>query len=163
MDVTDLTDSDLVRAVLGVSEEELENTTIESTIFGARLTEDMYALNASMPGDFETIVDLPVPSALQTRFLNLVEAWASYTVASYLLESISMFAPKEIEASRDRFARVEDPYSQLKADVTRALATVTSRLLAVYAQLDPVTPVTAAEELTYATTIDLGTDPVTGV
>lgn len=163
MAVTDYTTSASVRAVLGVAEEELEDTTIESTVFGTRLDETFYGMNASLPDDFLTIGALGAPSTLQIRFLNLVEAFAAYQVAGFLLGSVALFAPQEIEASRDRFARVADPYKDLRSDVSNTLAMLTRQLLAVYAQLDPGTPVEDAVDVTYVDTVDLGVDPVTGV
>lgn len=163
MAVTDYTTSDLVRSVLGVSADELENTTIETTVYGTRLDEAAYTLAPGLPADFATIGAVPSPTPTQTRFLNLVEAWATYQMAYFLLTSVAMFAPKEIEASRDRFARVDDPYSFLRSSIPASLALISKQLLAVYAQLMPSEPIPDTVDLTYVDTVDLGTDPVTGV
>lgn len=163
MAVTDYTTSDEIRSVLGVASEEIANTVIEATAYGTRLDEAAYALSPSLPEDFVTIGALPAPTALQIRFLNLVQAWATYQVAFFLLASVSMFAPQEIEASRDRFARIDNPYDFLRGSVANSLGMLAKQLLAVYAQLTPTEPIPDTVDQEYVAVIDLGTDPVTGV
>lgn len=162
MAVTDYTTTASIRAVLGVSEEELADATITDLIYATQLVEDLYALNADLPADYATIKALPSPSTLQTRFLNMGATWASYDVASKLLASVAMFAPKVIIGNGDEVDRVNDPYADLRNDVAATLKLLTPRLLTLYGQVEPAAPAPAAVARVYSATADLGTDPVTG-
>lgn len=160
--ITQYTPYGAVRAVLGVSANELADNVLDLTLYEVMLTEDLDLLGASMISDYGVAKALATPTAISTRFVRVLQAYASYQVAYSLLGSATMFAPKDITDGKATMARVADPFKNLETNVARGLAYVRGRLLAAYGAYNPANPAPAAVVRTYVSAVGLALDPVAG-
>lgn len=160
--LTDFTSYDEIRAVLGVSDEELEDVTLALPLYSNTLSFDLFDISPTAESLYQTIRALP-PSSLtvpQQRFLSVAQVFSAYAVSRTLLTSIALFAPKRITDGRAETDRVTDPFKDLRDDVNAGYQSLKSRLVDALAGLGEV--LTPATSRVYATTAGLATDPVLG-
>lgn len=160
--ITQYTSYGAVRAVLGVSANELADSVLDLSLYEVLLTEDLAVLGATMEADYAAAKALTPATALSTRFVRVLQAYASYQVAGSLLGSAAMFAPKDITDGKATVARVADPFKSLEASVMQGLAYIRGRLLIAYGEYSPANPVSSAAARTYVSAIGLAIDPVAG-
>lgn len=158
--LTAFTTYDSVRAVIGVSDEELEDATLAEVIYYVQLSEKLLSLSSTMETDFLTLPGSP--SAAQIRFGNLVKTYSAYFIASLLLGALPMFAPKAVKDSQEGFTRIDDPYKNIGIDVNFALGQLQTLLEAAYAVVLGVGAKTVTPRVMQVST-GLAVDPVTGV
>lgn len=164
MAITDYTTSISIRAAIGVSDDELESATIEDIIYSVQLDEALHDLGPTLADDYTTVKNSTPPLTKdQTRFVNLINTWAAYTVSTMLMTSLPMFAPKEIKSDKDALTRIDDPYKDVRTNIVQSASTLAGRILKLYAQLFPSQKAPTA--VTYINVISVGlpSDPVTGV
>ena len=163
MAITDYTTTASIRAVLGVSDDELEDTTILDPVYSTLLDEALNDLNPSLATDYATIKAIPSPTPDQKRFLNLISTWSAYTVTQSLLVSVAMFAPQQITAEKDSQVRVSDPYKDLAQSVSELISDLAGRILTLYAKLFPAHVAPVKTVRLNMVSVGLPVDPVTGV
>ena len=159
----DFTSTASVRAVLGVSEKEIRDDVLLDPIYSVRLTEGLRDLNSQISADYLVAVAVveAARTATQQRFVDLVQSYSAYYIANVCLGAVSMFAPTVIKDSRSELQRNDDPYKTLRTDVPASLAWIRSRLLAVYALINPSAAVVPVARI-MALASPLGASPVTG-
>jgi hypothetical protein len=162
MATTDLTTSSAVRAVLGVSEQELPDDVLQEPIYTTLLTEDLRAIHPQIIADFATVAVIEVKTDDQERFFDLVQMYSAYHIAKRCLGAVGMFAPGIIKDARSELQRTGDPYKQLRADILATLPTLKVRMRGAYARINPaaVAP-TPAERLRVLVATPVS--PITGV
>lgn len=164
MAFTDITSTDSVRAALGVSEKEIKDEVLLNPIYMTRLTESIYDMHPAMLADF--VVAVAVAEAVRTedqdRFVNLVQAYASYHLAQQCLGSVAMFAPQTIKSDRSEKTRSADPYTQLRKDINETLPLIRVRLRSVYPKINPQATAPSAVERLRVLAAPLGANPITG-
>ena len=151
-----------VREVLGVSDAEISDATLNGSVYAFHLDEALLALHANLATDFATAKAAPAPTPQQKRFVTLVETYAAYVVAGEATGRIEMFAPQVIKDARSELQRVEDPFAALRADVAAMRATLRGKLQQAYALINPAAPAPAAARPRVIGAVGLGTNPVTG-
>ena len=161
--IVDYTSYDAVRAVLGVSSEEIDDDVINLPLYEVMLSEDLLDLSGSIQTDFITVRDIPVGTQtdIEKRFVRVMQTYASYQVASTLLGSVALFAPKDITDSKASVTRVNDPFKTLKEDVLASLVYIRTRLLTAYDAYSPTYAAPTAVTRTFITSTGLAIDPVT--
>lgn len=161
--ITDYTSYDAVRAVLGVSSEEIEDSVINLPMYETLLAEDLLDLSSSIQADFITTRDIAAATqtAIEKRFVKIMQTYASYQVASTLLGSVAMFAPKDVTDGKASMARVSDPFKTLKADVMASLVYIRTRLLTAYEAYSGSYTVPVAVSRVFISSTGLSIDPVT--
>lgn len=157
-----LVTTDSVRAILGVSAQELPDTVLTNSIYSVRLREDLRDLNSRIVTDFATYAALDTLTDDQDRFLDLTQTYAAYQVAWQCLTSLPMFAPLTIKDEKAELTRNVNAYDRLKADVGAVLALIRGKMLAAYAVLNPDAPAPLAVDRILSLTVGLSADPVTG-
>lgn len=157
-----LVTTDSVRAVLGVSAQELPDAVLTNPIYATQLREDMLDMHAQMVADFATISALTNATSDQERFLDLAQAYAAYNVANQCLTGLPMFAPQTIKDEKSELTRNDDFYERLREDVGAVLAKLASRLRRAYAAVNVGAPVAAPVTPVFAAAVGLSADPVTG-
>jgi hypothetical protein len=162
MAITDYTTSTSIRAVLGVSDDEIENATIEDDIYSVQLDEALYELGPTLAADYATI-KAGTQTPQTSRFLKLINTWCAYHVANDLLTSVKMFAPQTIKADKDEAIRVADPYKDLRETVSQLLSKFALKILTVYADLFPAQLPPVQKVTINLISVSLPTDPVTGL
>lgn len=144
MALVDFTSFDDVRAALGVSEDELEDTTLSLDLYEFSLVEEMEGISLSLISSFTTVKVKPAANRSddETRLLQSTQVFATYAVAKHLTSTLPLFSPKEIsdgKASAVRYAQnpykdviaaVEARYERARVRVEAALAAVTSQAAA---------------------------------
>lgn len=159
---TDLTTSSAVRAVLGVSPQELPDDVLQEPVYMTMLTEDLRAIHPQLLTDFVSIAAVAEKTEVQERFYDLVQMFASYHIAKRCLGAVAMFAPKVLKDARAEMQRSDDPYRALREDVLATLAILKVRMRSAYALVNPTATVpTAAERLRVLVATPV--NPVTGV
>lgn len=162
MATTDLTTSSAVRAVLGVSEQELPDDVLLEPIYTTLLTEDLREIHPQLVNDFAAVAVIEVKTDDQERFFDLVQMYSAYHIAKRCLGAVGMFAPGIIKDARSELQRTGDPYAQLRADVQATLPTLKVRMRRAYSRINPAYAApTPAERLRVLVTVP--TNPVTGV
>lgn len=162
MTLTDFTTYDEIRAVLGVSDEEIENVTLALPIYATELEFVLSDISEDVITEYTTIAAIAEGSrtAVQQRYYNVVRLFSSYVIAKSLLTSLPMFGFKSVgdgKADTERFDKWEDVKAGVEAGYTGLLA----RLKALLQQLDPgFTPV-APVVRNFIVAAGLASDPVT--
>lgn len=149
--VLDYTSYDDIRAVLGVSEDEIEDTTLSLSLYEFGLAAEIREVALTLDSDL-VIVSAIEADDRTTEEANLYESaylFSTLSVAKQLLTSLPLFSPKEItdgKASMSRYAanpyeatmkRVESDYLRYKNALTTAyasykLTTASARSVLVY-------------------------------
>lgn len=161
MALTDYTSYDEVRAVLGVSDEELENATIALPIYDAQLQMQFEDMHPDLVALWEAAKIADPQTSAQKRLARILPVFASYAVASNLLMSLSMFAPKKITDGRAEVERVTDPYKHLRAELPIAFQGIKNRLEDILDDMG-LNPIVVAGPRVLIGVSPLAIDPVTG-
>jgi hypothetical protein len=162
-----------VRVLLGVSEDELDDTMLSYTVFRRSLEEGLNEIDEALTkatgtliAQFKTVSAIANASrtAAQQRFFDNVQVYASYHVASDLADSLPQFSPKTISDGKAMVQRHADsPYKIVIDGVRIGKARALARLKRAYAtQLGdtPVSSVVTPIAALYISSPDA--DPVTG-
>lgn len=165
--LSDYTDNDTLRGLLGVSEAEIPDDILE-TLSAGNLLEVTFALediNLQVPVLFESYKNMAVSTrtALQSRFYSVVRLFAAYIVAEKIANgAIALFAPVTIQDGRTSMQqRDDDPYSSLRTAIKASLTVWRKRLNDTLALID-VTLQKPTPTLTLVSGAGLPIDPVTG-
>lgn len=155
------TDPITVRALLGVSDLEIEDSQLSLPLYLLAIESGIDKLNENVLPMYLTLAGVTSKSLLQTRFYNSVRLYAGTLVALELLPTLPMAAPKRIMDEKASVERVNDPYALLVANMKATLDALGARILASMAILDPTKAVTRVQR-TFAVSVGLAIDPVTG-
>ncbi len=159
--LSDYTDPITVRALLGVSDLEIEDSQLSLPIYNLAIESGIDNLSVNVMPLYLTLAALTSRSLLQTRFYNSVRLYAGTLVALELLPTLPMAAPKRIMDEKASVERVTDPYALLVANMKATLDALGIRILASMGVLDPTKTVTRLRR-TFAVSVGLAVDPVTG-
>lgn len=152
-----------IRAVLGVSNEELEDATLALEVYESNLTFEMEDVNASIISEYTTVSAIASGSRTdaQQRFYKAVRLFATYAVAKQLCSSLPLFGPKDVsdgKASQSRFA--DSPYKETIRRIEAGFDRLRGKLDEAYADLSAGSSVAVERTLFAVSSPD--TDPVTG-
>jgi hypothetical protein len=130
LDLLDLTSYDEVRAVLGVSDEELSDTTLALPIYLQKLQMDLESVHPDLEDLYASTAALPesIRTFQQQKLFNVVQVYAAHASARTLLTSAALFAPKNITDGRAGVERFQDPFALLRDDIDNALIALRVRL-----------------------------------
>lgn len=152
-----------VRAALGVSEEEIDDTTLELQMYESLLEED---LDAVSPAVRTTWLALPedesLRSADEVKFAQRLRLYSTYSVAAELLTSVELFGYLKVADGRASTERRPQAFDTIKANVQAMKLKARAWLLASLELLVPGTPVTPAGTINWTSSVAPATDPVTG-
>lgn len=161
--LTDFTTYDDIRAVLGVSDEELEDLTIALSTYIDQLELTLADIDAGLQAAYVTVAakQEATRTVAEQKFYKLTRLFSSFAVARDLLTSLDLFAAKVItdgKASVQRF----DTYEETRKAVLSMFSTLRKRLDVAYALIDIAhAPVQSAVAI-FAVKSALAIDPVTG-
>ena len=163
MSITTYTTTNSVRAVLGVSEPEIPDTVLVDPIYEVVLKEHLRGLSTTIRAAFITLVADLTPTDDEARFVELMQTYAAYQVASQLLGSLPLFAPKLIEDASSKADRITDPFAALRESLAASLAWLRGVLLAAYETLEPDEPAPSSVARVLVVNVPLSVNPITGV
>ena len=157
------TSYDSIRAVLGVSEDDLEDVTLELPIYLQLLRLDFGTISSDIESLYLPLVADPPPplTPIQQRFVDLVQLFSAYATAKTLLTSLPLFAPKSITDGRAKLDRFADPLEMVKDGVESLYNTIKDRLAEVLEEMGEDVPVASAR--VFFATAPLGYNPVTNI
>lgn len=162
MTLTDFTTYDEIRAVLGVSDEEIENATLALPMYANELELVLSDIDETAITEYETIAAIAEGSrtTVQQRYYNVVRLFSSFVIAKTLLSSLPMFGFKSVgdgKADTERFDKWED----VKAGVETGYTNMLARLKSLLQQLDPGFAPVAPVVRNFITSVGITSDPVT--
>lgn len=164
MAISDFISFDDVRAALGVSEDEIKDTTLSLDLYEYNLVSELESIDLTLISVYETQKE-SAPSTWtteQTRFYQAVKLFSAYAVAKQATVSLPMFSPKEQtdgKAGVVRFAL--DPYKATIAAILKQYDAFREKLIKAFSDLNSNdTPVATMRP--YIVVASPVSDPVTG-
>ena len=155
--LTDFATYDEIRAVLGVSDEELEDGTLALPMYLKLLQLDFGDIEAQYLAAKASIT----PSAAEQKLVDVVSVFSAYAISKHLLTSLPLFAPKRITDGRAETDRITDPFEGVREGVNSMYPVLKSRVGAALAALG--TSVTVNPARTFFSVAGLAINPVTNV
>lgn len=151
---------DDVRAALGVTDEELEDTTLALTTYEDALISEFEDISLTLKSTLDATLVKATPTEDEKRFLRYARLFSAYTVAKLLTASLPMFGPKTITDGKAKIDRFNDPYRDTIKDVAAQYDKWRSRLSAAFTALGQSSSTPTAR--VYMSTVSPASDPVTG-
>lgn len=158
--ITKYTSYDEVRSVLGVEDDELDDSTLGLGVYYNHLLEMFEDINPTLVQLYDEVDGTPVKSPLQERFLRLVQTFATYAVAKQLTPSLPMFAPRSVGDGKATMSRFLDPYKDTIRGIEEQFTLTQNRLQQVVDELTSENR--SAEGRRFLIGVGLAQDPVTG-
>lgn len=115
MALTDYTTYDEIRASLGVSSDEIEDTTLGLAMYSDYLDLELDDIDSDIASQFTTVKAIAEGSrtAAEARFYKATTLFAVYAVARQLTVSLPLFSPKDISDGKATLGRYADsPYRE---------------------------------------------------
>lgn len=166
MSISTYTTADTIRALLGVSDLEIEDVQIDlpnyELVFLLEV-EDIDKGAAGLLPQYTTFVAISSGSrtAQQQRYIDLFGLLAAYSAARQILGTDSTAMPVLLADGRAQFERVQ-ARDRLVAAISAGYSLVRSRLAAAYLVLVPTANIASPEARVYTGAVGLGSDPVLG-
>ena len=159
--LTDFATYDEIRAVLGVSDEELEDGTLALPMYLKLLQLDFGDIAGTLEAQYLAAKASITPSAAEQKLVDVVSVFSAYAISKHLLTSLPLFAPKRITDGRAETDRITDPFEGVREGVNSMCRVRESRVGAALAALG--TSVTVNPARTFFSVAGLAINPVTNV
>ena len=161
MPITNYATYDEIRAVLGVSDEELEDATLALPMYEKLLNMELLDISEDLPTLYASITANPAATAQEKKLLDVVSVFSAFAISKHLLTSLPLFAPKRITDGRAETDRVTDPFEDVRQGVNSMYSTLKTRIQKLLELLGTATA-TAATRI-YATVAGLAVNPITNI
>lgn len=163
MALTDYTSYAEIRAVLGVSDTDIDDATLALPIYEQQLLMALYKVHPNLATLFASIHQIPVDqrTALQQRLYNVTQVYAAYAVARYLLASAPLFAFQKLKDGRAEGDRFANAFDMLRDDLDNMLADLVDSLEDLLTDLGEEFP--AKVGMTYFAASEPNFNPITGI
>lgn len=163
MDILDYTSYDEVRALLGVSSDELEDGTLALPVYATNLEAELRDIKVSLPTDYQSIHALTTRSAEQQWFYDIARFYAAHVVARQLCTSLPLFSPREISDGKANVVRfAQNPFQTTIDRIDDQYNVARRRLESAYAALPSASTATTTARRVFFSSASGATDPVTG-
>lgn len=152
-----------IRAVLGVSEDDLEDGPLSLEVYANGLEMELEDIDTSLPSAFITVKAIPenTRNDEQRRFLQAAQLFATYAVAKQLGSGLPMFGAKDIGDGKATTTRFSDsPYKQTMIKVAEGYDRFRNRLEDAFAKLNASS--TTVSVPVFFRAVGAAIDPVTG-
>lgn len=163
MALTDYTTYDEVRATLGVSLDEIKDTTLGLPLYADYLLTELDDVHTSIRTEYATIVGIAEISrtAVQAKFYRTVRLFSNFATAKQLTTSLPLFSPKDISDGKATMGRYADsPYRSTIKRINEEYDRFRNKLLEALNELTSTGTQTAYRS--YLLTVGTTPDPVTG-
>lgn len=150
-----------IRAVLGVSDEDLDDATLSLQLYDDYLTQELEDVSLDLPGIYATKKALSTPTATELRFLTACNLFSTFAVAKQLTAALPLFATKTVTDGKAATGRFDNPYRDTIKNVTEQFERMRNRLVAALAAVG--TTSTAVTARVYLSVASPSSDPITGV
>ena len=163
MSIKSYTTEDDVRAILGVSSDELGDETLALEVYESNLLLELEDVNANLQADYFVVTAIAVGSrtATESKFHRTLRLFAAYAVARQLISSLPLFGPKDISDGKAMVSRFSDsPYKETIKEVRTQYDKFRVSLTVAYGEYK--TTGSTAYARPYLSVSSPSTDPVTG-
>lgn len=160
--LTYYTSYDQVRAVLSVTDDELEDGTLALPIFESNLKQQFADAGEGLHDLYLSLLSNPSTwTATERRFVDIAQVFSTYGVAVQLLDSLPLLAVKSEQDARAQYERFEKPFERVDAAVRSAYQVSRSNLVKVFNLISnaPVTVSTYTRR--FGGSAGIALDPVT--
>lgn len=123
---------DEVRAVLGVSVDELADETLDLDMYPRHLEIELAQIGQNLAADFAVAATAAAPTAADDQLVALTKQFALYCVAELVADSSPNFSPRNVTDGKAGFIRHSDSYKDVLARVTSRMQQAAERLKAAY-------------------------------
>lgn len=161
--ITDYTSYDEVRAALGVSVDELDDTQLDLPLYVNGLEIDLEDIHVNLPTTYQTVLTQSIQSEDEQRFLKAAKMFATYAVARQLSNTLPLFSPEQItdgKAAVKRFQQ-DSPFKAVTEAVGREYARAKIRLEQLFAIVGTGASTTMTAK-TYFAVSSPSSDPILG-
>lgn len=148
-----------IRAALGVSTDDLEDTTLALPTYADLLDVELTDINSTLPDTYTTTIALPTPTTNEQRFLQAARLFATYALAKHLTSSLPLFAAKQVTDGKSANTRFDNPYRDTVKSINEQYDRFRNRLRDATAALGSTT--TTATALTFMSVVAPDTDVIT--
>ena len=162
--LTEYVNSSDIRAVLGVSPEELEDATLALPLYETFLVLSLDDVETTLAAAYLVVSAIVFASrtATQKRFHDVCRLFCAYAVARQLLTSLPYFAEWKMQDGRAAKERVKDPYQLTREGVEAGFAALSLRLSQAYSDMTGGTIAARTRtRVTLSRGVGLALDPVT--
>ncbi len=164
MAITTYTAYSDVRAVLGVSQNELSDATLGLSVYELNLKAEFRLIGSGIPALFATVssaVEAGTATDAEVVFYETTQLFSTYAVAKQLGSSLPLFSPKEMSDGQSMMQRFGvNPYQTTLDKVAEMYNRARDSLASAYATLDNSS--TSSTLRTYMRVSTPSSDPVTG-
>ena len=158
--LTDYTSYADIRAALGVSDEDLEDTTLALPLYSDYLTQELEDIALTLPDTYATVKAGSTPSAAELRFLTACQLFATFAVAKQLTAALPLFAAKQVTDGKAAVQRFDNPYRDTVKNVAEQYDKQRTRLVAALAAIGTSGKSSVMQK--YFSVVSPASDPVTG-
>ncbi len=153
-----------IRALLGVSDKELPDTTVLDSFYWLSLQAELRRIAADIFTDYADAVELADTDVAAEQFTNAVSLFSAYAVARSCMVAMPQFAARSVTDGKAGFIRhtstsFDNAVSRFDVEYARARAAVVEA----YKVYKPTASITADILRSCLSVSGVGTDPVTGV
>ncbi len=160
MPITAFTTYADVRAVLGVSEKDLSDSTLALDWYSDNLDEELAEVSATLADSFATASTATSPSPEQVRLVRSVRTFAATVVARTATTALRLAAPQQVTDGKAAMARFTDPLDRLAKDIEAKYQAAKAKVEAAALAVENVGN-TSTSRVWFAV-VSPSTDPVTG-
>ncbi len=158
--ITDYTTYDDIRAALGVSTDDLEDTTLALTLYSDYLQGELEDVALTLPATYASIKLLPSPTEVQERFLRTCSLFAVFAVSKQLTAALPLFAAKQVGDGKAVVQRFDNPYLETIKAVNEQYGKTKNRLVSALALVGASSA--SSSPAVYLGVVSPNIDPVTG-
>lgn len=158
--LTDYTDYGSIKAILGVSDEDITDDTLALPLYEDSLTQDLEDVALTLPATYAATKALSAPTDIETRFLKACSLFATFSVAKQLTSALPLFAAKDVTDGKAAVGRFDNPYKDVIKSVNEQYDKQRTRLIAALGAIG-TTGATATTQV-YMSVVSPAYDPVTG-
>lgn len=160
MELTDFTSYAAIRAVLGVTEKDLADETLEIPLYLDSLIVDLEDVSLSFLDAYTEAQEAPNPTPAQERFLRATRTFSTYSVAKQLVSSMGMFGVKTVSDGKATMTRFDNPLNDVLKRIMSDYERWRLRLEKSYEDLGHET--STGVDRPFLSVISPSYDPVTG-
>ena len=164
MTITDYTTYAEIRALLGVSDEEISDVELALPVWSLLLNEKLSDISEAVDTNRTTVSTIPVASRTpeQAKFYNVSSLYAAYAVSQELLTALPMFAFSQLTDGKAEIHRF-DKWADLKAGINKGANAMRVKLRLALAGLDSNYAIPQPLVNVYVVGTGIASDPVTGI
>lgn len=149
-----------VRAVLGVSDDDLDDQTLSLALYSDYLDQELEDIALTLPATYAATKAITTPTDIETRFLKACSLFATFSVAKQLTASLPLFAAKDVTDGKAALGRFDSPFAGVIKSVNEQYEKQRARLVATLTAMG--TTSTASVARVYMAVASPSSDPVTG-